>query len=100
MLYIGFILIIGIPVMLSEFSIGRSAQLNAFGSFKKLAPKQPWFMVGFLGIVTAFAIASHGHCVGDKFFGFSFQLPSVRGVGGTGLDCSLFRSIPDSVSFC
>jgi len=56
LLYVGFILIIGIPVMLSEFSIGRKAQLNAFGSFKKIAPNTPWFMVGFLGIVTAFAI--------------------------------------------
>lgn len=56
LLYISFIVFIGIPVMLSEFSIGRRAQLNAFGSFKKLAPKTPWFMVGFLGILTAFAI--------------------------------------------
>lgn len=56
MLYIGFILVIGIPVMLSEFTIGRRAQLNAFGSFKKLAPNAPWYMVGFLGILTAFAI--------------------------------------------
>ncbi|MEN8116910.1 MAG: sodium-dependent transporter [Bacteroidota bacterium] len=56
LLYVGFIIFIGVPVMLSEFSIGRRAQLNAFGSFKKLAPKTPWFMVGFLGIVTAFAI--------------------------------------------
>lgn len=56
LLYIGFVLIIGIPVMLSEFSIGRRAQLNAFGSFKKLSPGTPWYLVGFLGIVTAFAI--------------------------------------------
>lgn len=56
LLYVGFILFIGIPVMLSEFSIGRRAQLNAFGSFKKLAPGKPWYLVGFLGIVTAFAI--------------------------------------------
>ena len=56
LLYIGFIVVIGIPVMLSEFSIGRRAQLNAMGSFKKLAPKTPWYLVGSLGIVTAFAI--------------------------------------------
>lgn len=56
LIYVGFVLLIGIPVMMSEFSIGRRAQLNAFGSFKKLAPGTPWFMVGFLGILTAFAI--------------------------------------------
>ncbi|HZH72023.1 MAG TPA: sodium-dependent transporter [Mariniphaga sp.] len=56
LLYIGSVLLIGIPVMLSEFSIGRRAQKNAYGSFKKLAPNTPWFLVGFMGILTAFAI--------------------------------------------
>uniref|UniRef100_UPI003217AD8E sodium-dependent transporter n=1 Tax=uncultured Draconibacterium sp. TaxID=1573823 RepID=UPI003217AD8E len=56
LLNIGFILLIGIPVMLSEFTIGRRAQKNAFGSFKSLAPNAPWYLVGFLGILTAFAI--------------------------------------------
>lgn len=56
LLYVGFILVIGVPVMLSEFTIGRRAQLNAFGSFKKLAPNRPWYLVGLLGIITAFAI--------------------------------------------
>jgi NSS family neurotransmitter:Na+ symporter len=56
MLYIGFILLIGIPVMLSEFSIGRRAQLNTYGSFKKLAPGSRWYLLGFLGIAAAFTI--------------------------------------------
>ncbi len=56
LLYFGFIILIGIPVIMSEFSIGRRAQANALGAFKKLAPKTPWFLVGSLGIVTAFAI--------------------------------------------
>lgn len=56
LLYIGFVLMIGIPVMLSEFTIGRNGQLNALGSFKKIAPKTPWYLVGSLGIITAFTI--------------------------------------------
>lgn len=56
LLYVGFILFIGIPVMMSEFTIGRRAQMNAFGSFKKLSPDKPWYLVGLLGIITAFAI--------------------------------------------
>lgn len=55
-LYIGFVLIIGIPVLLSEFSIGRRAQLNAFGSFRAIAPKTKWSLVGLLGIIAAFTI--------------------------------------------
>lgn len=55
-IYLGFIIVIGIPVMLSEFTIGRSAQQNAFGSFKKLAPNRPWYLIGLMGVAAAFMI--------------------------------------------
>jgi NSS family neurotransmitter:Na+ symporter len=42
--------------MLSEFTIGRKAQRNAVGSFKKLAPGKPWFLTGVMGIAAAFMI--------------------------------------------
>jgi len=57
-IYIAFVLAIGIPVMLSEFTIGRRAQRNPVGSFKKLAPKRPWFLVGIMGVGAAFMILS------------------------------------------
>lgn len=55
-LYLGFIVAIGVPVMLSEFTIGRSAQRNAFGSFRKLAPGRPWYLIGLMGVGAAFMI--------------------------------------------
>ncbi len=56
LVYLGFILAIGFPVMLAELTIGRRAQKNALGSFKKLAPGKPWYLVGVMGIVAAFLI--------------------------------------------
>lgn len=56
LVYLGFILAFGIPVMLSEFVIGRSAQKNPFGAFRLLAPRKPWYLVGLMGIVAAFLI--------------------------------------------
>lgn len=56
LIYLGFIFIIGVPVMLSEFVIGRKAKLNTFGAFKKLAPGKPWFIIGIMGLVAAFFI--------------------------------------------
>lgn len=56
LIYLLFIAAIGIPVMLSEFIIGRNAQRNAFGSFKKLAPGSRWPLIGLMGIVAAFVI--------------------------------------------
>jgi SNF family Na+-dependent transporter len=43
LVYLLCIVIIGMPVMLSEFVMGRKAQRNAIGSFKKLAPGTLWF---------------------------------------------------------
>jgi len=56
LLYFGFIIIIGIPVMLSELVIGRRAQRNAYGAFKFLKPNQPWYLIGVMGIAAAFMI--------------------------------------------
>lgn len=56
LIYLIFILAIGFPVMLAELTIGRRAQRNALGSFRKLAPGKPWYMVGMMGIVAAFMI--------------------------------------------
>ena len=49
---------IGLPVMLSEFVIGRRAERAAIGAFKKLAPGTPWFLTGWMGVVAAFSILS------------------------------------------
>jgi len=56
LIYLGFIILLGIPVMLSELIIGRRGQRNALGSFKRLAPGKSWYLVGVMGIVAAFMI--------------------------------------------
>ncbi|MFW6370918.1 MAG: sodium-dependent transporter [Bacteroidota bacterium] len=58
LVYLGFVLVLGIPVMLSEFVIGRKTKSNAYGAFKKLAPRTAWPVVGIMGIVAAFVILS------------------------------------------
>jgi NSS family neurotransmitter:Na+ symporter len=54
--YFAFVLIIGIPVVISEFIIGRQGQSNSYGAFKKLAPGKPWYLVGLMGIFASFII--------------------------------------------
>jgi NSS family neurotransmitter:Na+ symporter len=56
LIYLVFVAAIGIPVMMSEFIIGRSSQLNPVGAFKKIAPGSRWHLVGLLGVVSAFII--------------------------------------------
>lgn len=54
--YIGCILFFGIPLMMSEFIIGRSARANTAGAFNILAPGTQWKWIGRLGVLTGFFI--------------------------------------------
>lgn len=58
LIYILCVLLLGIPVMLAEFSIGRIGRTDAVGAFKKLSPGKAWWMIGLLGILSSFAILS------------------------------------------
>ncbi len=73
LIYLGFIILIGIPVMLSEFIIGRSAQRNAYGSFRVLAPGKPWYLIGLMGVVAAFMILSFYTVVAGWTLEYIFQ---------------------------
>lgn len=54
-LYLGCILLLGIPGMVSEFIIGRHAQANAYRAYGKMGGKL-WRGVGLLGIFTSTVI--------------------------------------------
>ena len=56
LIYLAFVLVIGLPVLLSELSIGRSTGLNPVGAIKKIVPNSWWPAVGGLGVLTGFAI--------------------------------------------
>lgn len=62
LIYIAVSFLISIPIMLSEFSIGRSTKRNAKRAFQKLAPRTKWKWVGYLGFLSAFSILSF-YCV-------------------------------------
>ena len=62
LVYIGCILIIGLPIMMSEFLIGRHTQANTARAYQKLAPGTQWKWVGRLGVFTGFFIMCY-YCV-------------------------------------
>ncbi len=80
-IYLGFILAIGIPVMLSEFIIGRSAQKNVFGSFRLLAPNRPWYLIGLMGVAAAFMILAFYTAVAGWTLEYIYQ-SLVNGFSG------------------
>ncbi|MBE6182174.1 MAG: sodium-dependent transporter [Rikenellaceae bacterium] len=53
-IYILCVILLGLPLMLSEFSIGRATRLNAVGAFRSL--NRRWSFLGYNGILAAFLI--------------------------------------------
>ncbi len=57
--YIGCVLLLGIPVMISEFIIGRHAASNTARAYRKLSNGTPWMVVGYVSVLTGFLITSY-----------------------------------------
>ena len=59
LVYILCVMFLGIPVMVSEFLIGRRSRANTGGAYEVLAPGTHWKWVGMMGVVTAFLILGY-----------------------------------------
>ncbi len=58
-IYLLCILIIGVPVMMSEFLIGRHTHANTITAYAKLAPGKWWRIEGVSGVAVAMLILSY-----------------------------------------
>ena len=59
LIYIGCVLLLGIPCMVSEFIIGRHGASNTARAYSKLSGGKPWKLVGYLGVLTGFLITGY-----------------------------------------
>lgn len=59
LIYLACVLILGIPIMVSEFLIGRRSQANTAGAYQKLAPGTHWRWVGRMGVLAGFLILGY-----------------------------------------
>jgi NSS family neurotransmitter:Na+ symporter len=84
-IYIFFIIIIGLPIMISELTIGRKTRKNPFGAFKKLSPGTKWKLAGGLGVLTgsmllSFYIVISGFTIGYFIKTLSGDFSAIKGV--------------------
>ena len=77
LIYIFFILLIGVPIICAEFIMGRSAHSDIFGAFRKLHHVKQWAWVGYLGIAASILILSFYSVVAGWTMEYFFQ--SVTG---------------------
>ena len=59
LIYLVCVFALGLPVMMSEFIVGRHSKASTGGAFKTLHPKGPWKCVGYLGVLTGFLILGY-----------------------------------------
>lgn len=59
LIYLLCVLGVGVPVMMSEFLIGRNTHANTITAFSKLAPGKWWRIEGVAGVFVAFLILSY-----------------------------------------
>ena len=56
LVYVLCTLVLGIPVMLAEFSLGRGGRSDAIGVFHKLSPGSKWWIAGALAVLASYLI--------------------------------------------
>lgn len=64
LLFILFTLLIGSPILIAEFTIGRNAQKDAISAYKYIAPGKPWVLIGYGGVVASIILLSFFSVVG------------------------------------
>ena len=59
LVYLVMVILVGMPLLLGEFALGRSTQRESAAAFDALAPGQPWRHLGLLGVVVAGVILAY-----------------------------------------
>lgn len=59
LIYLGCIILLGLPIMIAEFLIGRRSRANTAGAYQILAPGTQWRWVGRMGVLAGFLILSY-----------------------------------------
>lgn len=54
--YLICVVLVGIPVMLAEFSVGRGSRRDAIGAYRKLTPGRPWWLIGAVSVAAPYLI--------------------------------------------
>ena len=77
LIYLVCIFVIGTPIMLAEFTLGRKTSRNPVGAFEQLRPNSPWTGIGYMGVLGGFLILSFYGVVGG--WTYAYVVKSISG---------------------
>lgn len=56
LVYVVCVLLLGVPVMLGEFAIGREGGTDAVGDYRRISPGTKWWLIGATGLTASYMI--------------------------------------------
>jgi NSS family neurotransmitter:Na+ symporter len=80
--YLGVVLLVGVPGLLAEFVIGRRTNRNPYGAFRALTDSRVWPLVGVFSVLTGVVLLSFYSVVGGWIL--RYTAASVGGAVGAG----------------
>lgn len=83
LIYLGCILLLGLPIMIAEFLIGRHSQANTARAYQILAPGTQWRWVGRMGVLAGFLILGYYSVVAGWTLEYIFEAVSNSFSGKT-----------------
>lgn len=83
LLYVFFVVVIGLPYMFAELALGRSVQRNPVGAIEAIKPGSTWKGVGYLGVLTGLGILSFYGIIAGWTVGYIYKM-IVGNPGGFG----------------
>ncbi|WP_080845316.1 sodium-dependent transporter [Cytobacillus gottheilii] len=81
LLFILFSVLIGLPLLLAEFIVGRSTGKEAISAYKQIAPNTKWHWIGYLGVFACFLLLSFYSVIGGWIIQYLYY--AVTGVGSS-----------------
>lgn len=75
LIYLLFLLLLGLPIMVMEFSVGRASQLSAARSFHKLEPKgTKWHLYGYGAMLGNYLLMAFYTTVGGWLIAYVYKM--------------------------
>ncbi|KAB2333776.1 sodium-dependent transporter [Bacillus mesophilum] len=81
LLFVLFSVLIGLPLLLAEFIVGRSTGKEAISAYKQIAPNTKWHWIGYLGVFACFLLLSFYSVIGGWIIQYLYY--AVTGAGSS-----------------
>ncbi|MBN2070226.1 MAG: sodium-dependent transporter [Candidatus Krumholzibacteriota bacterium] len=98
-LYLICIVLLGLPIMVAELTIGRFSRRNPVGAFETIRPGSPWKLIGYMGVITGLCILSYYSVLAGYTVGYIGKSLSGNSSTYEAFTSNPFVSIPLFIAF-